>query len=115
MGDTIIVEDLIVLTYDLGKMNFNEATMKVKELGDDWRLPTLDEFENMLYPNMGQIPNIKVAEPYWSSTELATNYAWNFFFTNGSAYSNNKLNTFYVRAVKAFNGEAAIELLLKDF
>lgn len=104
----------MVLTYDLGKMNLDEAIIEVKELGDGWRLPTIEEFKNILYPNKSKIPNIK-DDFYWSSMEYASDAAWYFSFYYEYAYFTNKNDTLYVRAVKTFNGEAALELLLKDF
>ena len=39
---------------------------------------------------------------YWSSTELANNFAWIQGFFSGDQGADNKNNTYYVRAVRAF-------------
>ena len=110
-----IIDTLEVWPRDLGKMTWDEATQKVKRLGEGWRLPTKEEFENILYPNKSKIPNLKT-EFYWSSTENDIYNVWPFNFTNGNAnYTYHKFNSYYVRAVRDFSGEIALELLLKDF
>jgi hypothetical protein len=114
MRDLIIIEDLQVWPEDLGEMPWEEATAEVAKLGPDWRLPTIREFEDVLYPNMKKIPKIS-KNNYWSSTENDLNYAWHFTFFNGNANYNYKNLTTYVRAVRDFNGETALDLLLKEF
>ena len=39
--ETIIIEGLQIWPEDLGKMTWDEAMAEVKELGPDWRLPTI--------------------------------------------------------------------------
>ena len=115
MRDLIIIDGLQVWPKDLGEMTWDEATARVAKLGPGWRLPTIREFEDVLYPNIKKIPKIRKAF-YWSSTETASNYtAWYFYFTNGNANYFNKTNTYYVRAVRDFTGEVALDLLLKEF
>jgi hypothetical protein len=114
MRDTIIIEDLMVWPRDLGEMTWNEATIKVKELGEGWRLPTIEEFKNILYPNKSKIPNLQDLY-YWSRTEKGLSFAWYYRFYHGGSGNHMKSRLGCVRAVKTFNGEAALELLLKDF
>ena len=68
----------------------------------DWYLPTLEEL-GKLYTNL-HLNNIGgfATALYWSSSELYAGYAWDFYFANGTASYYNKLNTYYVRAVRAF-------------
>lgn len=113
MKTPTIIKNLQVWPEDLGLLSWQEATRAVSDLGPGWRLPTLEEFEDVLYPNRTRIPDLK--DEYWSSTELDHNYAWYFLFSNGFAYYTNKNFTLYVRAVRDWTGELAIELLLKDF
>tara|TARA_B110000879_G_scaffold100721_1_gene136498 strand:+ start:10 stop:423 length:414 start_codon:yes stop_codon:yes gene_type:complete len=47
---TVKIDDLEVMTKDLGKMNWEEAKKACKNLGDGWRLPSLDEL-NLIYEN----------------------------------------------------------------
>ena len=116
MRDAIIIGELQVWPEDLGEMIWDEATQRVKELGPGWRLPTREEFENILYPDKPKIPNLKEDDYYWSSSEYTANYAWTFLFYNGTAhYFTNKNYPYYVRPVRSFTGDLAMELLLKDF
>jgi hypothetical protein len=75
-SNSTIIENLEVYGQDLGKMSWNEGTQKVQELGDGWRLPTTEEFENILNPNKNKIPNLKQNKNdyYWTSTENILDY-----------------------------------------
>jgi hypothetical protein len=75
--------------------------MKTK-LQNKWRLPTIEEFENVIYPNKDKIPNLKTNSDYWSSSENYYDvYAWYFSFYDGRAYYGlNKGGTIQVRAVR---------------
>ena len=96
------VEPIIVEQYykfevhpeKLGKMNWEDAVKAVKELGDDWRLPTIEECFIMCNHK------IITTDNYWSSTEFDSAYAWTFSFGYGSANYYYKNTTYYVRAVK---------------
>ena len=113
--EPIIIENLQVWPEDLGEMTWDEAMEKVKELGEGWRLPTIEEFKETLYPNRDRIPKLEESY-YWSSSESNANFVRYFLFFNGSAFFNsNKYTTYYVRAVRDFNAEVALELLLKEF
>jgi hypothetical protein len=112
--ETIIIEHLQVWPEDLGEMTWDEATARVAKLGPGWRLPTIREFEDVLYPNMKKIPKISKAF-YWSSTEYDDDYTWSFLFLDGNTYYYTKYTTSYVRPVRDFTGEVALDLLLKEF
>ena len=76
----------------------------------DWYLPSIQEL-NMLWNNyytvsraLSQISGATQLSKseYWSSSEDGNNDAWTFYFNYGDAYGNDKGNTLYVRAVRAF-------------
>ena len=96
--ESIIVEQhykFEVHPEELGKMNWEDAVKAVKELGDDWRLPTIEECF-IMYNH-----KVIITGNYWSSTENASaSYAWYFNFNNGYASNYYKGTTYYVRAVK---------------
>ena len=95
--ESIIVEQhykFEVHPEELGKMNWEDAVKAVKELGDDWRLPTIEECF-IMYNH-----KVIIANTYWSSTETGSRDAWTFTFSSGLAYFLNKNSPFYVRAVK---------------
>jgi hypothetical protein len=112
--EPIIIENLQIWPEDLGMMNWHNAIGAAKALGEGWRLPTIEEFKNILYPNRDKIPELK-EEFYWSSTEYINFFAWTFTFSNGTASNLPKNSTYYVRAVRDFNGDIALDLLLKEF
>ena len=84
----------------------------------DWYLPAIDELER-LYTNRLEVnatlrgisgaSELKRYDSatqdyvfYWSSAEYYFNAAWIFNFRNGDVYYDNKYDTYYVRAVRAF-------------
>ena len=81
-----------------------------------WFLPSGDELNELckyalnqttgntaeICSNSGTLRTGFAASYYWSSSEYDANVAWNQHFYNGSQYSYNKDNTFYVRPVRAF-------------
>ena len=67
---------------------------------NDWFLPSKDEL-NKLYLNKVAIGGFAV-DSYWSSSEYRAYYAWYQYFGNGYQNLNYKLNTYRVRAVRAF-------------
>ena len=89
------------------KMNWEDAKKACKALGDGWRLPDRSEL-NYIYQNkvaIGGFTNFK----YWSSTEdeikyawAGTNYAWVQTLDDGYQVYDDKDNTNYVRAIRAF-------------
>ena len=91
---------LEVMTKDLGKMRWEEAIKACENLGDGWRLPTIEELEE-IYKYEDKIVGI-ANNFYWSSTEYGNYTAWSFNFNSGTAYfSTNKNYANYVRAVRA--------------
>jgi hypothetical protein len=75
-------------------------------LQNNWRLPTKQEFEKVLYPNMNSIPNLKKHSTYWSSSEYGKSHAWYFHFASGTAYINYKPNPIQVRAVRNVSSDS---------
>jgi len=75
----------------------------------DWFLPSKDEL-NQMYLNKATINTTALANGgsnfptnyYWSSTEVVYDTAWVQYFNNGSQVNTNKVNSFNVRAVRAF-------------
>ena len=78
---------------------------------NDWYLPSIQEL-NKLWNNylevsktLSQTTGATQLQPdvYWSSTETDSLSAWAFDFRNGTAFSDSKVTTYYVRAVRKFN------------
>jgi len=97
--EPVIVEKNYKFEVDLimsnDKLKWDDAVAYAKSLGDDWRLPTIEECFIMR--------NNKVITEgvYWSSTEFNHNLAWYFYFFDGIANYTNKNNASYVRAVRS--------------
>jgi hypothetical protein len=66
----------------------------------DWYLPSLNEL-NKLYINQIAVGGFSISN-YWSSTEINNDYAWYQSFSFGNQFSNIKVYTTNVRAVRAF-------------
>ncbi|MFI3137765.1 MAG: DUF1566 domain-containing protein, partial [Methylococcaceae bacterium] len=67
----------------------------------DWFLPSEGELI-LMYTNLRQAGVGSFAGFYWSSTQLNGNNAWSQYFDGGTQNSNNKVNGYRVRAVRAF-------------
>jgi hypothetical protein len=72
----------------------------------DWYLPSIDELSKVYHVKyeINKALNAKSFELgyYWSSTEHTRNYAWYYSMDIGYSNNNNKIRTYYVRAVRAF-------------
>jgi formylglycine-generating enzyme required for sulfatase activity len=77
------------------KLQWNDVVAYAKSLGDGWRLPTIEECF-IMYNN-----KVITGGVYWSSTENDDIFAWSFYFSNGNANFNYKVNSNYVRAVRS--------------
>lgn len=75
----------------------------------DWYLPSKKELD-LMYQNKAIIDasatanggDVFASDYYWSSTEASNNFAWIQYFSSGHQTSNGKVNTYRVRAVRAF-------------
>ena len=61
-----------VMNEDLGKMNWEEAIKACAELGDGWRLPTIDELNQMFSEYENLLEGFK-SKILWSSYEEDSN------------------------------------------
>jgi len=93
---------------DSGPMPWQDAIKIHKQLGDGWRLPTLDELQKM-YSTIGPGGSNEAEfsdELYWSATPYGEYEARLLRFRNGNtSYHYNKTvpdRQFYVRAVRDF-------------
>lgn len=77
------------------ELKWDDAVAYAKSLGNDWRLPTIEECF-IMYNN-----KVITEEAYWSSTEYNYGIAWYFSFLSGSANYSNKYLTYYVCAVRS--------------
>ena len=111
---TIIIEDLEVWPLTLGEMTWPHAIDVVENLGPDWRLPTIREFKEILYPNKEKL-SINYDSSYWSSSEINARLAWLFFFNHGYDFKYNKNYAYYVLAVRDHNIDSIINDIFRDF
>jgi len=77
------------------KLQWGDAVAYAKSLGDDWRLPTIEECF-IMYNN-----KVITEGMYWSSTEFAYGSAWAFGFIVGTATNYSKYESGYVHAVRS--------------
>lgn len=120
MEDVITIGDLEIWPEDFPKkMTWHEANTEIAKLGSGWRVPTLDEFKRILYPNRSKLPNAKTSKwqlaDYWSSTQYDSNnmFCFNFGETYTPAY--NKTKSYYMLAVRDRPIERIVANLLKEF
>ena len=101
IGVPIKIGDIEVAQHDFPKkMTWDKAKKECESLGSGWRLPNKDEL-NTLYQNKDKIGGFADVF-YWSSTEDDYGDAWAQDFYNGDQLDDDKGNTYYVRAIRAF-------------
>ncbi len=101
IGNPIKFGSLEIAQHDFEKeMTWDDAKKACAALGDDWRLPTKEEL-NELYKHQDEIGGFAAAY-YWSSSEASNDYAWIQYFRYGVQASSYKNGTGYVRAVRAY-------------
>ncbi len=103
LGGIIIVlnpdgnSGLVIQKTDLPKeLSWFDAKTEVDKLGSGWRLPTIDELNQINAHN--SILNLK--NSYWSSTPHKKEEAWVFNFRYGKKFNVYQPFVNYVRAVK---------------
>jgi hypothetical protein len=82
----------------LTEMTWEQAMEACAALGNGWRLPTIDEL-NEMYEHREALGGFSSCS-YWSSSEDTDDYAWDKSFDDGSLYDGSKLNPYCVRAVR---------------
>ena len=69
-----------------------------------WRLPTLKELQLICSKNSELTGSLTSYSSYWATTEYIADYyiygAWNVYTNTGSAYSDAKSTSYYVRCVR---------------
>lgn len=93
--------NLEVMTKDLGKMSWTDATKACQSLGGGWRLPTRDELTT-LYENRDAIGGFSVDHYglYWSSTRIYATSAWVRVFADANGVEDSHTGEANVRAVR---------------
>ncbi len=96
--------------YNTALMTGSPAATYIAGLGAGWYLPSIDELGKLYYNRFetnkalftGGNALLSSTATYWSSTEYLATDAWTFSFYSGDAGIFYKLNTYSVRAVRAF-------------
>ena len=106
IGNPIRLGNIEVAQYDFRKIRWVDANNSCINIGDGWRLPTIDELK-ILYKNRESIGNFKW-DSYWSSTKGNVVIAWRLNFGDGMVYDrDNTDNTACVRAVRTVTDNSA--------
>ena len=91
---------------ELGSYKWDDAMKAAQNHrgGDftDWRLPTKDEL-NIMYVNLKKRDlGYFGRDRYWSSSQNGNRDGWSQNFSNGDQGTNNKRDTYSIRAVRSF-------------
>lgn len=94
---------------DTVSMQWLEAKLTFENLGNGWRIPTIEELKTIydsvyvivLKENDNKKYNLyKFGALYWSITEFDADHAWTYYFDEGYAHESSKDNWQRVRAVR---------------
>ncbi len=108
-GDGTVTDNLMGLMWQkatAGPMNWDTAMSYASGLSlgghSGWRLPSRDELANLYHSPCKSIMEV-VSDGYWSSTTNAynTSFVWLVYFSSGGMGNGNKLDSHYVRPVRA--------------
>ena len=115
--EPIIIDDLLVWPKELGSLSWQEATDIASALGTGWRLPTVDEYKKLLFSTVSlkKESGVRYWTLGWGTEWRADDYIYAFSPLHNSASIYDKKTRYLAIAVKTFDGEAALELLLKEF
>ncbi|CAB4175182.1 Protein of unknown function DUF1566 [uncultured Caudovirales phage] len=114
--EAILIDNIEVWPRDLGKMTFDEANKACASLGPGWRLPTIEEFNTILWPVREELPDIGRYVHYWSSIQATSFHGvWLFTFAFKHTNTTNVYDKNHVRPVRDLTIESASEYLLKEF
>lgn len=98
----IIIGSLEVMKEDLGVMEWEQAEQACDNLGNGWRLPSLEELET-IFNNRKEIGGFE-EDHYWSSSESTdvtiSNAMMIISFGIGDQFYNGKQTPNHVRAVR---------------
>ena len=94
--------------WEVSYLTWKEALNYAKSLGNDWRVPAIEELETLLdrskyAPAMREEVPFKDVSHYWSSTPYASyhkDYAWFVNFNDGQVSYYDKTVSYYVRCVR---------------
>ena len=107
MGDSVFDHDTgLEWEADVsGPMSWDEAMKYAMELGDGWRLPTIEELKTLLDRGRTNPASSFPEMPtyfFWTSTSCAgsASDAWYVYFGDSYVYYNDKAFTYYVRCVR---------------
>jgi len=102
-----------------GPMTWDAAMKYSAELGDGWRLPTVEELETLVDRSRvdpaSAFPGMP-SEWFWSSSSYAggSSIAWGVTFSYGYVYGTGKASSNFVRCVRG--GPVAVDpLILRPF
>jgi hypothetical protein len=99
-ADVTIFENLEVFKNDFPEQfSWNDSLNACSELGDDWRLPTINEL-GIIFQNKNLIGNLEKSI-YWTSTEGFSDGRWTISFIDGKWDNYSKERKFNVRAVRS--------------
>jgi hypothetical protein len=115
MKEPIIISNLEVWPLDIGGVTWQDAVQTVAGLGSGWRLPTAGEFKETLQPDVWDVLSPDLNIGYWSSTEIDGQNARNWVFKYGHTMYFPKRLLSKVIAVRDFDGDEALEYLLREF
>jgi hypothetical protein len=95
---TVTLQDLEILSTDLGLLHWDDANTACARVGSGWRLPTVDEL-NVLFQNKDAIGGF-VNSFYWGSSEIEPGLPCIQGFINGKQSKDRKAYEFHVRPVR---------------
>ena len=104
IGTPITLGDIEVAQHDFpNRMNWNMAKTACSNLGNGWRLPNINEL-NQVYLNKKQLRDI-TDDGYWSSTLKSDTIVLLQYLTLGTQYASYSNLTYKARAIRSISNK----------
>ena len=87
-------------TSDSGHANFSNAQLLCRSLGEDYRLPTIEELEGIYVNNKFYNLDFRGEKRYWAATKYSENSAWTVYMSYGHKRSIDTRYQYSVRCIK---------------
>jgi hypothetical protein len=115
--EPIIVDNLEVWPDKSYSMNFEWAEHVASEFGKGWRIPTILELTDILYPNREKLLDILInAADYWSiSPGYSRDSYQTFSFDSGNSRNRHATTQLNLILVRTITPDSALNHLLKEF
>ena len=106
-SNNITIENLEIWNEKIGMRNYSDAIELVKKLGEGWRLPTGEEFTDIIYPNRNWLVSIDMDDKDCWFTGETPGEAYYYDLLTNNAVLAEPSNSYFVLPVRDLSQKTA--------